>query len=169
MIARIPQTATLEEISEANPGWKVERESDGSFTMSPTFTLSGFHGSALIVLLANWVQTAGGFLSDSSAGYTMPDTAVLSPDAAWTSSERWNAATVDQRSGYAAVVPNVCVEVASQTDRESDLIRKLMRYRAYGATYVLLVDPFKRTTWSDGTAPAGFPTDFTSVFDAGVT
>ncbi|HEY5349114.1 MAG TPA: hypothetical protein VIJ64_05265 [Candidatus Lustribacter sp.] len=105
MIARIPHSvgpATLEMISAANPGWKVELEADGSIT--------------------------------------------------WISAERWNAVPSNNREEYAHIVPDVA---------------KPQRYRRYGAAYVLLIDPYKRTTWSDGTLPPGFPTDFTSVFDAG--
>lgn len=169
MIARIPQPATLAEISEANPGWKVERETDGSFTMSPTGSLSGAHDMALAELLIAWKDRAGGQLFGSSTGFTMPDGAVLSPDMAWMAAERWAAIPFEERDDYAHVVPDICIEIASKTDNALQLIQKLRRYRAYGASYVLLIDPFARTTWSDGVAPAGFPTSFVSVFDAGIT
>jgi Uma2 family endonuclease len=170
MIARIPPSerpATLEVISAANPGWKVEREADGSITMSPTGTISGAHDIALIALLLRWQTAAGGQLFGSSTGFTMPDRAVLSPDAAWISGERWAAVPQSERDHYARVVPDVCIEVASKTDFVPALVLKLRRYRDYGAGYALLVDPYARSTWSDGDAPPGFPSDFTSVFDAG--
>ena len=171
MIARIPPSrgpATLEQLSEANPGWKIERETDGSFTMSPTGTVTGFQGAALMFLLGAWMQHAGGRVSDSSAGFAMPDGSVLSPDAAWTSEERWNAIPAQQRAGYVRLVPDVCIEIASESDHPTDLVEKLERFRAFGARYVLLIDPFARCTWSDGDAPPDFPTDFSSVFDAGL-
>jgi Uma2 family endonuclease len=126
MIARIPpptEPATLESISAANSGWKVELEADGSITMSPTGTISGARDMALSILLNEWKRQRGGQLFGSSTGFT--------------------------------------------TDRAWALIAKLQRYRAYGAVFVLLIDPYNRTTWSDGAAPPGFPTDYTSVFDAG--
>jgi Uma2 family endonuclease len=86
--------------------------------LSPTVTLSGTHAISLVLVLRTWFERAGGQLFGSSTGFTMPDTAVLSPDAAWISAER--------------------------------------------------INPFKRTTWSDGARPDGFPTDFTRVFDAGI-
>jgi Uma2 family endonuclease len=170
MIARIPPSptaATLEEVSAANPGWKVERDADGSITMSPTGTLSGARDVALLILLDAWRKHAGGQLFGSSTGFTMPDGAVLSPDAAWLSAERWDAIPPDERDDYVRVVPDVCIEVASKTDRAPELIQKLQRYRTYGAQYVLLLDPYARRTWSDGSAPPGFPAVFESVFDAG--
>ena len=124
MIVRIPPTVrppTLEEVSDANPGWKVEREADGSITMSPTG-----------------------------------------------SSQRWRSLSPAERLDYGGLIPDVCIEVVSKTDNPMHLIEKLQRYRGYGAAYVLLIDPFGRSTWCDGVAPDGFPTDFTSVFDAGL-
>ena len=172
MIARIPNShgsITLEAASEANPGWKVEREADGSFTMSPTGTMSGLHDTQVVALLLHWQKQAGGQLFGSSTGFTMPDESLLSPDATWISAERWSAVPDVLKIGYAPIVPDVCVEVVSRTDEVGYLIAKLQRYRRYGATYVLLVDPWRRKTWSDGVMPFGFPTDFTSVFDAGKT
>jgi Uma2 family endonuclease len=170
MIARIPPSAglTLEEVSAANPGWKVEREADGSITMSPTGTLSGARGFALAWLLLDWQRSAGGFLFDSSTGFTMPDKAVLSPDAAWIAALRWSAIPEDRRDEWVAIVPDVCIEIASKTDSIHDLVGKMQRYRRYGAAYALVIDPYGRRTLSEGDPPAGFPTDFTSVFDAGM-
>lgn len=170
MIARIPPSAhlTLEEVSAANPGWKVEREADGSFTMSPTGTISGARGFALAWLLLDWQRSAGGILFDSSTGFTMPDKAVLSPDAAWIAQARWSAVPQSRRDEWVAIVPDVCIEIASKTDSFHDLVGKIQRYRRYGAAYALLIDPYGRRALSEGHPPAGFPTDFTSVFDAGM-
>jgi Uma2 family endonuclease len=170
MIARIPHSrepATLEEITEANPGWKVELEADGTITMSPSGTMSGRGDVALLALLLAWQTQSGGELFGPATGFTMPDGSVLSPDGAWISTERWDAIAAKDRKGYVRIVPDVCIEIVSETDRPTDLIAKLHRYRAYGAAYVLLIDPYSRSSWSDGTLPAGFPTDFTRVFDAG--
>jgi Uma2 family endonuclease len=172
MIARIPPgrgRANLEKISEANPGWKVELETDGSITMSPSGTVSGARDVVLLVLLGEWQKNNAGSLFGPATGFEMPDGAVLSPDAAWISEERWAAIPVIERKGYVRIVPDVCIEIASETDRALTLIAKLQRYRAYGAAYVLLIDPYNRSTWNDGTLPPGFPTDFTRVFDAGST
>lgn len=172
MIAHIPNPdglLSIETVADANPGWKVEREADGSFTMSPTGIRSGAHNVALILLLAEWQKRAGGQLLESSTGFTMPDKSLRSPDASWISSDRWSALSEAEKDGYGRIVPDVCIEVASRTDSVDYLIAKLQRFRRFGATYVLLIDPWTRKTWSDGVMPFGFPTDFTSVFDAGNT
>jgi Uma2 family endonuclease len=159
----------IERLSEANPGWKVEREADGSFTMSPIGLLSSTRAVATYALLRSWVDSgAGGQIFDSSTGFGMPDQALLSPDASWMSAEHWAAIPENERDTSGNTPPDVWIEIASHTDSPHNLIGKLQRARRYGAAYVLLIDPYRRTTWSDGEAPPNFPTDFTSVYDAGM-
>jgi Uma2 family endonuclease len=170
MIAHFPAAPGIdvETIAKANPGWKVEVEADGSFTVSPTGSLSGAHDAALMWLLLDWSRAAaGGVVCGSSTGFTMPDGSLLSPDASWIAADRWRATDPVERIGYLAIVPDVCIEVVSATDDVGELTGKLYRFREYGANYAVLIDPFRRRTWSDGTPPDGFPTDFTSVYDAG--
>ncbi len=170
MIAHIPASvgASLEDIANANPGWKVEREPDGELRLSPTGSLSGAHDAALMWLLLDWSRGgAGGVVFGSSTGFTMPDGSLLSPDAAWITDERWRATDPRERIGYLSIVPDVCIEIVSPTDRVGELTAKLERYRSFGAALVVLIDPFRRRTWSEGTAPTDFPTDFSSVYDAG--
>jgi Uma2 family endonuclease len=172
MHATIPARLTGDDdliiLSDANPGWKIEREADGSITMSPPAgALSSTREFALGMLVAAWNgNPPKGKVFSPSAGFTMPDTAVLSPDASWIAMDRWNALTEEQRDSFTAIVPDVCMELRSKTDSVAALRRKLRRYRSYGATYVVLVDPYERTVWTDGMPPPEFPTDFTPVFDA---
>jgi Uma2 family endonuclease len=172
MHATIPARLTSDEdlvtLSEANPGWQIERQANGSITLSPPAGgASGAREFALSVLIATWNgRPPKGTAFSPSTGFTMPDRSVLSPDAAWVSRERWSALTVEQRESFPPLVPDVCIELRSQSNGVAELKRKLRRYRAYGATYVVLVDPYERTVWTDGIAPPDFPTDFSSVFDA---
>ena len=166
---RMPATIVeLAAVAEDNPGWKVELEAGGSLTMSPTFTVSGLNDAALYKLLFAWAERAGDRVFPSLSGFRMPDGAILSPDASWISSERWSAITIEERKSDTNIVPDVCVEIASETDRILRLRQKVRRYREYGASYVLLIDRWKRTIWSDGVLPADFPMDFSSIFDAGL-
>jgi len=170
MMAHFPAAPGIdvETIAKANPGWKVEVEADGSFTVSPTGSISGAHDAELMWLLLDWSRAgAGGVVFGSSTGFTMPDGSLLSPDASWIADERWRATDPKERMGYLAIVPDVCVEIVSATDRVGELTAKLQRYRGYGAAYVVMIDPLRRRTWSDGTPPPDFPSDFSSVYDAG--
>ncbi len=169
MVAKVPAPTTpddVERLSIANPGWQIEREADGTISMSPTFSDGGRRNLRLALLIGNWNQrTNAGEAFDSSTGFTMPDGAILSPDLSWIRRDRWEALTINQREKYAAIVPDVCIELVSSTDRIEATIAKARRYRVYGASYVVVLDPMTRTTWTDGTPPDAFPSDFSTVID----
>ncbi len=166
--ARLTHDDDLIVLSDANPGWKIEREPDGSITMSPPAgALSGTRNIALAMLVARWNgEPAKGKVFDSSAGFTMPDRSVRSPDVSWIAMRRWDALSPDERDSFTRIVPDVWIELRSKADAVAALKRKLLRCREQGATYVVLVDPYERCVWTDGEPPSGFPTDYTPVFDA---
>ena len=153
-------------ITDENPGWRVERDADGTVIMSPTGTRSGARSSRLGFLVALWNHQYGhGVTFDSSTGFRMWGKAVLSPDASWVSRDRWEALSEQQREKYAPLVPDVCIELVSESDVPNRLRRKLLRYREHGAQYVVLIDPYRKTVWTDGERPPHFPTDFSEIFE----
>ncbi len=169
LAARIPpptSTADLERYSEANPGWKIEREADGTIVMSPTNGETGRRNMRLAALLTTWNDgAAAGECFDSSTGFRMPDGSILSPDASWIEGRRWHALSPAEREDYAPLVPDVCIELVSKSDSLGEATAKARRYRAYGARYVIVIDPQTKTLWSDGEPPSGFPTDLSRVMD----
>jgi Uma2 family endonuclease len=172
MIAHIPMHASDDDIlaySLENPTWTIEREPDGSLVLSPPGgSATGARGVALVVLLHEWNERAGrpGKVFGPDAGFKMPDTAILSPDAAWVRNDRWDEIAADERERYAPLVPDVCIELVSPSDSVPHLRRKMMRYRAYGASYVVLIDPADWSVVTNGTPPVNFPADFNRVVDA---
>ena len=167
MVAKVPAPTTAEDVerlSFANPGWQIEREADGTITMSLTNSDGGRRSLELALLIGSWNRLEeAGVTFDSSAGFTMPDGAILSPDLSWIRRDRWETLTPKQRETYAPIVPDVCIELVSSSDRREATIAKAQRYRAYGATYVVVLDPQTQTVWTDGTPPETFPTDFSTV------
>jgi Uma2 family endonuclease len=171
MIARISLPATnvdLLRLYDENPGWQFEREADGVVVMTPPAgSASSVRNAALAALVKEWDEKYGhGVVFDSSAGFQMPDSSVLSPDASWMSRARWNALTPDEREDFAPACPDICVELVSKSDRPQVLRDKLLRLRGYGASYVILIDPYRGDVWTDGECPPGFPTDFSAVINA---
>ena len=167
MVAKVPAPTTLDDVerlSLANPGWQIEREADGTITMSPTSSESGRRSLRLALLIGNWnaIDSAGEAF-DSSAGFTMPDGAILSPDLSWIRRDRWERLSEIQRQHFAPIVPDVCIELVSSSDRIDATIAKARRYRGYGASYVVVLDPKTQTVWADGTPPDAFPSDFSTV------
>ncbi len=59
MVAKVPAPTTpddVERLSIANPGWQIEREADGTISMSPTFSDSGRRNLRLSFLVETWNQ-----------------------------------------------------------------------------------------------------------------
>jgi Uma2 family endonuclease len=156
----------LERISRDNPGWQIEREGAGSLLMSPTTPAGGAKNAELVYQLSLYGKRYGGVVIDSSGGFTFPDRSVLSPDGAWIRAERWAALPPKVRDTYAPLIPDVWVELRSKTGDALKLRAKLQRVRSFGATYVLLIDPYDRTTWSEGEPPAHFSLDLEAIYNA---
>ncbi len=156
----------LERFSRENPGWRVERDGSGSLRMSPTFAAGGARNARLTWQLVEFARAHGGIAFDSNAGFTLPDGSVLSPDGAWIREERWAEVSAARRESYTAIVPDVWIELRSSTDNILRLQAKLEIVRSFGADYVLLIDPYERTTWFEGHPPDGFRLDLDAIFDA---
>ena len=99
--------------------------------------------------------TEPGICFGSSTGFALSDGSVISPDAAWITAPRWHALTQEERDGYVPLVPDIVIEIVSKTDMPAVTRAKLERCRAFGALYVLLLDPYSGIAWSAGDAPEG--------------
>lgn len=133
-----------------NPTWHIERNSTGEIqVMPPTGAETGGYNFDLITQLGIWTRKDGrgkGF--DSSAGFTLPNQAVRSPDAAWILKERWEALPVSDRQGFAPICPDFVLELRSQTDLLKTLQAKMEEYRANGARLGWLIDPIEQTVYT---------------------
>ncbi len=117
--------------------------------------------------LVAWARERGGKVYGAAAGFRLPDKSVLGPDASWISAERLAVLTEEETDrAFWRICPEVVVEVMSEWDRWSDLMRKLKRYIENGASYAVAVDPERRRVYERGTAPAGLVLDYEAIFDA---
>ncbi len=130
----------------------------------PTGGATGARNSRLATMLHVWGEAQGYQAFDSSAGWKLPDGAVLSPDGMLVDRLRWDNLTDEEREKILTLAPNVAVELLSQSDRPRAIRAKLMRMYAAGARYVIMVDPYRAEVWTHGDAPAGFDLDFTVLF-----
>ncbi len=73
-----------------------------------------------------------GYAFDSSAGYTLPNGTVRSPDVSWIAKERWESISEDDRKVFTHTYPDFAVEIRSETDRLKDLKAKMEEYRTNG-------------------------------------
>src|SRR6202011_3560232 len=86
-------------LSAENPGWHIEREPDGSLSVSPTSYRNAIRAAGAVRQLFAWGAYRG-YAAASDGGITLPDKAVRAPDASWISFERWRSLTEAQRKKY---------------------------------------------------------------------
>jgi Uma2 family endonuclease len=127
---------------QSNPELRIERSASGAIIiMPPAFSDTGNRNLKIAQQVGNWADEDGtGEAFDSSAGFTLPNGATRSPDAAWILSERWNALTLEEQNSFAPIAPDFVVELRSSSDRLPDLQEKMEEYMANGVRLGLLVD-----------------------------
>ena len=84
---------------------------------------------------------------DSSSGFTLPNGATRSPDAAWIQSEKWTALTAAQQASFAPICPDFVVELRSASDSLASLQNKMLEYIENGAQLGLMIDRKHRAVY----------------------
>jgi len=129
-----------------NREYRIERNSRGDAIIMPPVGWETSNKNALIVTaLYLWSKQNGtGFVTDSSAGFILPNGAVRSPDAAWTRSERLAELSPDMLHRFLPLAPDFVIELRSQSDRLGDLQAKMAEYSENGVALGWLIDPSLR-------------------------
>jgi Uma2 family endonuclease len=132
-----------------NPGLRIERNSNLEIViMSPVSTLSGLHSSEIFGQLYQWNKRYGkGVVFDSSTGFTLPDRSVLSPDASYLSTAKWENLSDDDKNKFAPVCPEFVVDVRSKSDNVEDLMRKMNVWIENKSELAWLIDPIEKITY----------------------
>lgn len=130
------------EFCQINRELRIERTAQGELLiMPPAGSGTGNRNFKLTQQLANWVEQDGtGIGFDSSAGFTLPNGATVSPDAAWVRLERWNALSPEEQEKFAPICPDFVVELKSPTDSLKVLKDKMQQYIDNGALLGWLID-----------------------------
>lgn len=131
------------EIVLHNPDYQWERDSNGNIIlMTPTYSLSGKYNSKLSQLLANWNdQYQLGEVFDSSTGFTLPDTSIVSPDVSWIRRDRWYQLNKKERSEmFAPIAPDFVIELKSKNNLLHELQKKMEQYVRNGVKLGWLID-----------------------------
>jgi Uma2 family endonuclease len=154
----ISSLMTLPQMSEAqfyefcqrNSDLHIERTAEGEvIVMPPSFADTGNRNNKLNYQLTRWAEETGaGEVFDSSAGFTLPNGAIRSPDASWIKSDRWNALTDEQKASFAPICPDFVMELRSASDSLKKLQGKMQEYIENGASLGLLIDRQNRKVYS---------------------
>lgn len=137
---------TFARLCGANRDLRLERTARGELViMPPVWTMASLRILELGIQIFQWNEQAGlGRVFGSSAGFTLPNSAIRSPNASWLAQDRWDALTAEQKAGFAPLSPDFVAEVRSPTDRRATLRAKLREYIAQGSRLGWLIDPLRR-------------------------
>jgi Uma2 family endonuclease len=126
----------------ANPDLRVERSAEGELIIMPPAGGEGSYRSGKAFgQLDHWAEKDGrGRAFDSSVGFTLPDSSVLSPDASWVSNESLARLTRAQRREFLRLCPEFVIEVMSPSDRLKDAQAKMESWIANGVQLGWLID-----------------------------
>lgn len=133
----------LLEICSLNDEIRIERNAQGELElMAPAGGTTGNQNAKITARVTVWAEGEGrGESFDSSTGFTLPNGAMRSPDAAWILRDRWEALPAAERRRFAHICPDFVIELRSESDRLSVVQAKMEEYIANGARLGWLIDP----------------------------
>jgi Uma2 family endonuclease len=73
-------------------------------------------------------------------GFTLPNTAVRSPDAAFITLDRWNALTHEDQKRFAPICPDFVIELMPQSDHLPNLQTKMREWMTNGCRLGWLIN-----------------------------
>lgn len=122
--------------------FKIELNERGHIVMSPTRLSHGDHQAQIAHLLK--LLLPGGRAITEAAVQTRKNVKV--PDVAWFSPERWDRVREELA---ASIAPEICVEVASESNSDEEFAEKRALYFEAGAREVWFCDLMGNMTFTD--------------------
>ena len=128
--------------SEAGLDYDVELTNGRISIVGPSDIVSSEISSRLIAFLFAWVNPRRlGRVFDSAGGFILPDSNLTAPDVSFV-----QAARLRQSPRYfGELVPDLVVEIKSQSDRIKPLVTKILNLIKLGAVMGILIDPDEET------------------------
>jgi len=133
----------LQEIlKEKDIEYSLELREGEIIVMGPSDIVSSEISARLCRFLGNWVYPRHlGRVFDSSGGFILPNSDLTAPNVSYVSAER-----IKQSPRYfGRIVPDLVVEIKSQSDRISKIRNKIQLYLSQGARVGILIDPDQLT------------------------
>ncbi|MDB9535960.1 Uma2 family endonuclease [Dolichospermum planctonicum CS-1226] len=129
-------------INDAGLDYDVELTNGRISIVGPSDIVSSEISSRLIAFLFAWVNPRRlGRVFDSAGGFILPDSNLTAPDVSFVS-----AARLRQSPRYfGELVPDLVVEIKSQSDRIKPLVTKILNLIKLGAIIGILIDPDEET------------------------
>lgn len=129
-------------LCEAHLDYQLELVDGKIIIMGPSDIVSSEIGAELVRLLGNWVKPRKlGRVFESSGGFILPNSDLRAPDVSFVTAD-----SLKQNKRYfVELVPDLVVEIKSQSDRLKPLREKIQSFIELGAKVGILIDPDKRT------------------------
>jgi Uma2 family endonuclease len=129
-------------LCEAHLDYQLELVDGKIIIMGPSDIVSSEIGAELVRLLLNWVKPRKlGRVFESSGGFILPNSDLRAPDVSFVVADRLK----QSKRYFAELVPDLVVEIKSQSDRLKPLREKIQSFIKSGAKVGILIDPDKRT------------------------
>ncbi|MBW3586850.1 MAG: Uma2 family endonuclease [Cyanobacteria bacterium 0813] len=129
-------------LCESHLDYQLELVEGKIIIMSPSDIVSSEIGAEFGRLLGNWVKPRKlGRVFESSGGFILPNSDLRAPDVSFVIADRLK----QSKRYFAELVPDLVVEIKSQSDRLKPLREKILSFIELGAKVGILIDPDKRT------------------------
>ena len=129
-------------LSESGYDYQLELEDGKIIVMGPSDIVSSEISAEFLRLLGNWVKPRRlGRLFDSAGGFIMPDTNLKAPDVSFVRASR----LLKSPRYFGGLVPDLVVEIKSQSDIIKSLEAKIKKFIELGAIVGILIDPDAET------------------------
>lgn len=129
-------------LCEAHLDYQLELVDGKIIIMGPSDIVSSEIGLEFGRLLGNWVKPRKlGRVFESSGGFILPNSNLTAPDVSFVTADRLK----QSKRYFAELVPDLVVEIKTQSDRLKPLREKIQSFIELGAKVGILIDPDKRT------------------------
>ena len=156
------------QLCQENDWLRFERSPLGQLlVMEPTGGYTGWRNTKLSTELEIWNRKMNlGIVFDSSTGFSLPNGALYSPDAAWINKDRWATLTEEQKEKFIPLCPDFLFELRSKNDRLADLQIKMQHYLDCGLLLGWLIDPYGKKVYIYNCDEKAIISPFGEILDA---
>ncbi len=147
-----PDKMTAEEFWEfcqENRKIRAELTKDGDvIIMPPTGFETSDRNLEILIQLGSWAKKdKTGKATESNGGFILPNGATYAPDAAWTSNERLENFSAEQKKKFLPLCPDFVIELRSESDNLKELKTKMEEYIENGASLGWLINPREKEVY----------------------
>ena len=136
------------QLSQDNAPYDFQFSAQGELiVMAPSGSDSNLAENPINLELGLWNRQNPGASFSQTSMFQLPSGAVLMPDAAWITQERFDNRTDQERRGAINGAPDFVVEVRSRSDRLPPLLAKMAEWMEGGSRLGWLLDPIDQRAY----------------------